>query len=301
MTTLDDLFLIHTTIDDRPVDVILRLASYADIAWVLEGNPPAEEERLWMVQRLTKEVATVDGQPITVTLATRLVGQPQFLRDFVNARNRLYFEARLAGVLFALCPGCRQGEAKVTVAHLEFGLRMTPPPLVTADGIWLEPPKIATVELKHGRRRGDLPLASQLRVELPSERLGLGSLERAGGCVLRVLDVTTETAAWDAYWPAGSKMPEERAWWYRGNAAFGTLMRLSAAIDHLTGGGPNTPSPSTLEVLPAIDIAYLDLIVLATQFTDEPPEEKPVPNLVQRRRTLPVTCPHCKTEYLPLL
>jgi hypothetical protein len=133
--------------------------------------------------------------------------------------------------------------------------------------------------------------------------MGLGAPDRASGGVLRELDAAADAAAWQTHWPAGSKMPEERAWWSRDNAAFRALLRLSAAIDHLTGSGaaPPSPSPSTLEALPAIDIAYLDFAVIATHFTDEPPEETPAPGLVPRKRTLPVPCPRCHARYLPLL
>jgi len=301
MTSVNDLFVVNTTVDERPVGMILRLAPYADVAWVLQGNPPPEEEGLWMIQRLTKEVALVDGQPMSVARAKSLLSQPHLLGDFVEGRNRLYYEARLRGLIFALCPVCQQGEAEVTVARLEFGLRFSPPQLTTPDGNWLTPPKIGTVDLKRASRRGDLQTAAQLRVELPTQRMGLGALERASGCVLHKLDTAAEAAAWQTHWPPGSRMPEERAWWYRENAAFRSLVRLSAGIDRLTGGGPTTPSPSTLEVLPAIDIAYLDFAIVATQFTDEPSEAKPAPGLVPRPRSLPVDCPHCHATFLPVL
>jgi hypothetical protein len=278
----DDLVTATIAADGRAVELVLRLASFAEVAWLLEGPAPAGEEQVWMMQRLTREVALFDGQPMTVDRAAQLARQP--LGDFLKARTRLYREARGRGVLFATCPQCRKGEAEVSAAFLELRLGARLPPLTTSDGRWLPPPALGGAVVRP-RRSGKLPLAAGLRFEPPSLRLGLGG--RAG--VLRALD---DDAAWAEHWPEGSFMPDDRPWWYPENAAFRALVRLAAVLGS---------SLRSVEALPAIDVAYLDFAVTAVEFTPEPVDEAPVPGLVTRKRDPAVVCPACAARFLPLL
>jgi hypothetical protein len=291
---IDDLFLVGSNFEGHYAELVLRLAPYMDVAWLLEGMPEPAEQRLRMVQWLTAELALVEGRNLTVERAAVLLNDSRLLGDFVAARHRLYVDARRAGALFARCPHCGV-EAKLSTAALEFRIGAVPPPLSTPDGVWPVPPAIGTrATLERGRRSGHVAMAARIRVEFPSHRLGLGSPDRPQGAVLTAsLDDAAEAAAWHQHWPDNSFMPEDRPWWYAENHAFRALVRLSAAIAELSGGGAREASPESLERLPAIDVAYLDLAIAAAQFTDES-------SPADRRRPAGLACSGCGARYLPM-
>lgn len=291
---IDDLFLVRSTFEGRYAELVLRLAPYMDVAWLLEGTPEPAEQRLRMVQWLTAELALAEGRNITVERAAALLNDGRLLGDFVAARHRLYTDARRAGVLVARCPHCGL-ETRLSTAALEFRIGTIPPSLSAPDGVWPVPPAIGTrATLERGRRSGQVATATRIHIEFPSHRLGLGSPDRPWGAVLTAsLDGAAEAAAWHKYWPDNSFMPEDRPWWYAENHAFRALVRLSAAIAELSGGGAREASPQSLERLPAIDIAYLDLAIAAAQFTDEPSPADP-------RRSAAVACSGCGSRYLPM-
>lgn len=288
--TVDELLRVPTIVAGEDIDLTLHLAAFADLAWTMEGVPPAGEERVWMTQRLLAELAAVGDEPMGPGLAARLLGEPRALGDFVAGRTTLYTEVRRAGTLVATCPGCRSGEVEVSSAFVELRLRANPPPLTTDDGVWLPPPAIAG-DLYPGRTIGDIPRAAALRVELPTSRLGLAAAVTA--TTLRPLT----TAAGDELSPPESWMPDDREWWHPQQPAFAALVRWCAAIESLQpGGGP--PTLRTVESLAAVDLAWLDQAVMATQFTDEPSS---VDGVGTRGRIAVVQCPRCATNFLPML
>lgn len=301
MSTADSLLRGHTRIDGRDVSFVLSMPRFGDLVRFLEGRPrDAAQEQLWMSSRLFRELAQLDGVRVSLDKARKLVADPQVVGDFVNARNRLHDEARQHGMLYALCPGCKTTEAEVSYMYLVLRLRLEPPRLTTPDGMWLLPPAIGrAAKLVRGMRRGDLPLAERIRFELPSARMGLGAGDRATEGMLAVLSDEREEAAWDHFWPEGSSTPDEYPWWYTESVQFRAEIRLAAAIASFDRGG--RPSPALLETLPSFDVEFLDMAVVATQFTDEPREEASEPGVIARPRNLPVTCKACQTHYLPLL
>ena len=285
---------VHTTVGDRPTTLTLRLATFAELAWTMEGVPPPGEERVWMTQRLLAEVAAVGDEAMTFDLAERLLAEPEALGDFVDGRTRLYTDVRRAGTLVATCPACGTGEVEVSSAFVELGLRADPPALCTDDGVWLPPPAIAG-DLSFGSTVGDVPRAAAIRVELPTRRLGL-----AGGPVTAMaLRPLTMQACADLS-PPESWMPDDREWWYPQQPAYAGLVRWCAAIEALLPGG-GAPTLRAVEALPAVDLAWLDQAVMAAQFTDEPPERPVLPGIVPRGRTAPVQCPRCAASFLPML
>jgi hypothetical protein len=301
MTTVDSLLEGRTRLDGRDVAFVLGITRFEELATFLQGRPRNDEEaQIWMGSRLYREIAQLDGSRLRLDQARKLVAAAQVVGDFVNARNRLHDEARQRGMLFALCPGCKSTEAEVSFMYLVLRLQLEPPTLTTPDGMWLMPPAIGRpAKLVRGMRRGDLPLAAKIRFELPSTRMGLGASDRPTGGTLAVLDEDREEAAWEKFWPEGSRTPRGHAWWYTESVQFRAEIRLSAAIEDFDRGG--APSPAFLETLPAFDVEFLDMAVMATQFTNEPREETPEPGVIARPRNLPVTCATCQTQYLPLL
>ena len=135
---IDDLFLVRSTFEGHYAELVLRLAPYMDVAWLLEGTPEPAEQRLRMVQWLTAELALAEGRNITVERAAALLNDGRLLGDFVAARHRLYTDARRAGVLVARCPHCGL-EARLSTAALEFRIGTIPPPLSAPDGVLARP------------------------------------------------------------------------------------------------------------------------------------------------------------------
>ncbi|HEX4453354.1 MAG TPA: hypothetical protein VH143_20925 [Kofleriaceae bacterium] len=301
MTAVDDLVRGRTQQDGRDVEFILSIPSFAELASYLRGVPrDREQEQTRARQRLFDEVAQFDGAGMSLDKARSLLAYPHLLGDIFSARNRFHDAARQQGRLYALCPGCKTAEAELSFMDLLLRLRMSPPPLTTPDGIWLPPPGLSErYKLVLGMRRGDLPVAQQIRFELPSARMGFGAAKRPTGGIMAKLDPASDEASLEHYWPDGSHTSGERPWWYREGPLFRALVRITTAVARFDRGPK--PSPVGLEALPAIDVEYLDMAVIAMQLTDEPPEDKLAPGLVQRPRNLPVTCPTCQTRYLPLM
>jgi hypothetical protein len=72
MTAIDELFEGQTELDGRTVDFVLSVTTYDDLATYLEGRPkPAERERRWMVGRVFRELAQLDGKELFLETSLR--------------------------------------------------------------------------------------------------------------------------------------------------------------------------------------------------------------------------------------
>jgi hypothetical protein len=299
---VEALFHARTVFEGREVEMTFKVVPFGELAPLLVGRPDGREYQISNLRaRLFWELKSFDGKRLPGALAQRLAEDPRVVADFCAAHERLFEAARRAGRLFARCPSCAT-EAEISFAYLELRLGFVPPPLLSPDGAWLEPPALARVSFR-GKRHGDLPLAAGIRAELPSRRWSLAGDDRPGAAELQVLDVAHENVAWERFWPVDAERTPEHPWWYSTNPPFRAAVRLAAAIARFDRGGE--PSPLTFETMPAIDLAFLDMVVMATQFTDEPAlpilPHPAVPAALSRPRQLPVDCRTCAARYLPLI
>lgn len=269
---------------ERTVRMALRTAAEV----VPDARLPHERSHEDLTYSVLDLIDTLDGEVPGLADAREICTSPVALAALLGARNRLWSDLRMAGRLLALCPHCGRRESSFGLETLALVLRHPPPPLFSADGLFLEVPALAE-RRPHGTRLAQVPSAARLRGLLPSGRLALEP--STAEAVLRSIDTEDgrkrEAAAWDRWAPPDAIPPPERSHWLRALPGFRAILRLSVALESLDGATDVTPE--RVEALSLADFLFLDAAYDLTHHVDQP-----------RPDALVATCEDCGGAYLPL-
>lgn len=251
--------------DGRTVPAVLRVPTFARIAsftydpFVL-GHP----SRVTACKlALLEHVETFEGRALRLSDVDRIVAQPLAHASILQKRNELYERGRHAGVAWALCPHCREGEVRLSLSSYLTRLGAEPPCVVAADPVHLLPPSLSSTH-EPGERPAGAALAARIRFELPSSRLAIRPPKSPARGVLGTIDPKREAAAWERWAPEGEPQPEDRSWWRRGNECFRAAVALSVAVTELDEG--RRASPGLIVELPVFDVYFLDALYFLTHF-----------------------------------
>jgi hypothetical protein len=288
MTDIDDWFELMVVLDGKPVPVILRLASFADIA-PFTREPLGQDQRARMSAlrlALALDIASFDNKSMRLSYADRIMADPPAHAAILKKRNSLYERGRAAGHVWAQCPHCENGEVKLSLVGYTTRLGHEAPYLSAADPAFLLPPSLS-VGHAAGSRPSGAALAARIRFELPTSVIGMGRPTLLTGGKLGTIDPGQEAAAWQRRTPDDVEPPEDRVWWRRGNPCFRAALALSVAVSQFDRG--DKPSLEKMVQLAAIDIYFLDALYFFTHFVDvathAPADE----------------CPACGKPFFPVL
>ena len=288
MTDVDDWFELTVVFGGKPVPVILRMASFADIA-PFTREPLGQNERArtsTLRLALAYEVASFDNQSMRLSYADRIMADPKAHAEILKKRNALYERGRAAGRIWAQCPHCKNAEVQLSLLGYSTRLGREAPYLVAADPAFLLPPSLS-IDQVAGSRPDGAALAARIRFELPTSVIGMGRPTLPTGGQLGTIAADREAAAWQQWAPNDVEPAEDRVWWRRGNPCFRAAVALSVAVSKFDRGGK--PTPERIAQLAAIDVYFLDALYFFTHFVDV------------ARYTPADECPTCGKSFIPVL
>jgi hypothetical protein len=278
---------VQLAVGGRVCEIELALPTVGEV--VPDVREPARRRSDDVPYLILDAIDTIDRDVAGLRDAEEISRDPAALSMLLTARNRLWGEVRLGGRLHALCPHCRERESSFGLTTFAIALGTPPPPLFSADGIFVEIPTLAN-RRRSGTRATEIPCTPRLRAVLPS---GLLDLEpRAAEAVLRDLDsdiegAELETQAWTRWAPEGRTPPEGRAHWRRVSPGFRAILRMSVAVRELDGIPQVTPE--RIESMSLADFSFLDASYFLTHNVDQ-----------LRSDAMVVECAVCGGRYLPL-
>jgi hypothetical protein len=266
----------------RPRPVELRLPSARDVLYLILEGDSDENQALSLAVEAVHLVRSIDGRPMVLDEARKLVRDPAPAGALFAARNLLYETLSEQGSVFCLCPHCRDWEAELSVLALGLALRTTLWPIVEAR-LFLKPPALSR-HLPAGSRPSGVAVCARLRYQAPSATLGLTPRLAAGP--LGDVDAGREAAAWRRLDVDPADDHED---WSPDNPGFRTLLRLALALRADDDG--LAEMVEILERLLVVDVFFLDNVYYLTHFVPvpEPPDEALL------------TCPRCGGAFLPVV
>src|SRR2546423_3149652 len=260
---------VQLAVGGRVREIELALPTVGEV--VPDVREPARRRSDDVPYLILDAIDTVDGDVAGLRVGEEISRDPAALARLLTARNRLWGEVRLGGRLHALCPHCRERESSFGLTTFAIALGTPPPPLFSADGVFVEIPTLAD-RRRSGPRATEVPCTPRLRAVLPS---GLFDLEpRAAEAVLRDLDsdfeggAELEAQAWTRWAPEGRTPPVGRAHWRRASPGFRAILRMSIAVQKLEGNPQATPE--RIEGMSPADFFFLDASYFLTPTTAHP-------------------------------
>lgn len=287
MPNIDEWFELTVPFEGRAVPAVLRMAHFADIA-------PFTHEPLGLSEHsrtagpslaVLVNIATFDGRALRLADVDRIVAEPQAHAAILAKRNQLYERGRNAGVLWAQCPHCRDGEVKLSLLSYATRFGALPPHITAADPAFVLPPSLS-LERALGQRPAGAACAARIRFELPTSVIGMRRENQPSHGVLRTIDPKREEAAWNRWAPEDSEQPDDKLWWRRQNPCFRAAVALSVALRELDHG---RPTPALVSELAVFDVYFLDALYFLTHFV----------NIAQH--AVADECPSCGKRFFPVL
>lgn len=246
-----------------------------------------------LVFAVLEVVDLIDDEPPGLAEASAIVQDAEALGHLLGARNRWIGDLRTRARLLARCPHCGVREAALELVTVALALSSPLPPWLGPSGAFLAVPAVAAPH-PPGRRRGSLPAAAEVGVELPTGRLApeVDLQPRTGTAVLRNADdavgMERQELAWERLAPAGAIPEPDHAYRHHGSVGFTALVRMAAAVDRLDDLA--TVGPEAIEALCFVDFLALDAAYHLAVNADQP-----------RPDALAVECEHCAGRYVPLI
>src|SRR5215467_3303121 len=98
MSSIDEWFEVSVPLDGKPVPVILRLATFADIGpFTREPLGQSEAARQSTLRlALAHDIASLDNQSMRLSYADRIMADPPAHAAILQKRNTLYERGRAA-------------------------------------------------------------------------------------------------------------------------------------------------------------------------------------------------------------
>jgi hypothetical protein len=307
VTPLDSLLRKRVDVDGKSCEIKLVPPRVENIGGLIE--PPATRRALaqGLLAAELSQIAVLDGAAIWNALPKeRVLASPGSLDGVLRARSELYDTFAEQGRIQARCPMCGTMH-ELDLVFYALALKLPPWHLVDRDGL-LECPRLSNPEPHLAVSPAGVPelaiesrplaprpptiaRAKELRVELPSARVGLADQDDVRFATLRTIERNTEAAAWRKYVPPGISLPPERLWRHWEDASFRAVLRLSVACVKLecVDGRSLVATPDTVARFFLADLQFLDLAYYATH-------EHAVPGDGGRAR---VRCA-CGKEFLPV-
>jgi len=228
-----------------------------------------DQRRVTLRLSLTTHVESIDGEPMRLKMADRVMSDASALAAVTAARNAYYESARATGTVHARCPRCPEGCVPISIFEHAARIGATVPSLVADDPAYLLPPALADRH-RNAVRADGLAMASGFDFVLPSTRTGV--LARS----------TVSKSLRERWAPEDVEQPDDRVWWRDGQPCFEALLALAYAVAKL---GKGKPTPVGLSKLAAADIYFLDALYCV------------VHGGVITERTAPETCPSCGANF----